>query len=334
MISEGFGVGILGIGSSIPEKVLTNADLEKMVDTSDEWIIKRTGISERRILEENIPAYTLGAKAGKAAIEDAGLTPEDIDLIIVTTETPDYLVPSMSCIIQNELGAKKAAAFDLNAACTGFMYGITVAKQFIETGFNGYKNILVIGCEALSKVTDYEDRATCILFGDAAGAAVIGPVPNGYGILSSHLGADGGLGHNITVPCLTCTESDLEVRPNTKKNSLWMNGSEVFKFAVKIMEQATLQVLDNVKMTLEDVKVIIPHQANIRIIDGAVKRLGVNEEKVYVNLQKYGNMSSASIPVALDEVIKAGRIEKGDNIVLVGFGGGLTWGSVLIKWSK
>ncbi len=334
MISEGLGVGILGIGSCVPEKVLTNADLEKMIDTSDDWITKRTGISERRILDKDTPGYTLGIKAGKAAIEDAGLVPEDIDLIIVTTDTPDYLVPSTSSIIQNGLGAKKAAAFDLNAACTGFMYGVTVAKQFLQTGFNGYKYVLVIGCEALSKVTDYEDRATCILFGDGAGAAVLGHVPEGYGILSSYLGSDGSMGHNITVPCLTCTEADLEVRPNEKKNSLWMNGSEVFKFAVKIMEQATLQVLENANMTLDQVKVIVPHQANIRIIEGALKRLGVTEDTVYVNLQKYGNMSSASIPLALDEIIKEGRIQKGDNIVLVGFGGGLTWGSVLIKWSK
>ncbi len=333
MINEGFGVGILGIGSCSPDKVLTNSDLEKIVDTTDEWIVKRTGISERRILDKGSPSSDLGFKAGKTAIENAGLTPEDIDLIIVATETPDYLVPSMACIIQNRLGARKAAAFDLNAACTGFMYGITVAKQFIETGFNGYRHILVIGCESLSKVTDYQDRATCILFGDGSGAAVIGRVEKDYGILSSYLGADGGEGHNITVPCCYISEEDLKVRPNEKKNALWMNGSEVFKFAVRIMEQATLRVLGSANMALEDVKIIVPHQANIRIIEGAAKRLGMSEEKVYVNLQKYGNVSSASIPLALDEIVKAKRVNKGDNIVLVGFGGGLTWGAVLIKWS-
>ncbi len=329
-----YGVGILGIGSCLPERILNNSELEKMVDTSDEWIIKRTGISERRILDKDTPTYELGYKAGEMAIKDAGLTPEDIDLIIVTTETPDYLVPSASCIIQNKLGARKAAAFDLNAACSGFMYGITVAKQFLETGFCGYKHILVIGCEGLTKLTDYQDRATCILFGDGSGAAVMGRVEKDYGILSSYLGADGSEGHNITVPCLTMTEKDLEVRPNEKKNSLWMNGSDVFKFAVKIMEQSTLKVLEDVNMSLDDVSLIVPHQANIRIIEGATKRLGVSPEKVFVNLDKYGNMSSASIPVALDEAVKNGTVKKGDNIVLVGFGGGLTWGAVLIKWSK
>ncbi len=334
MSSEAFGVGILGLGSCIPEKVLNNFDLEKMVDTSDEWITKRTGISERRVLDKDTPAYELGLKAGEEAIKNAGLTPEDIDLIIVATETPDYLVPSSACIIQNKLGAKKAAAFDLNAACTGFMYGVTVAKQFIETGFNGYKYILVIGCEGLTKLTDYEDRATCILFGDGSGAAVIGKVEKGYGIMSACLGADGGLGHNITAPCLFVSEEDRQVRPNDNKNCLWMNGSEVFKFAVKIMEQSTLKVLDDAGLTLDDVKLIVPHQANIRIIEGAAKRLDIPLERVFINLHKYGNISSASIPLGLDEAVKAGSISKGDNIVLVGFGGGLTWGAVLIKWNK
>jgi 3-oxoacyl-[acyl-carrier-protein] synthase-3 len=332
--NEGFGIGVLGLGVCIPKNVLTNSDLEKKVDTSDEWIIKRTGISERRILDKNKPAFELGAEAARMAIKDAGLTPEDIDLIIVATETPDYLTPSSSCMVQKLIGANKAAAFDLNAACSGFMYSLTVAKQFIQTGFNGYKNILVIGCEGLSKVTDYDDRATCILFGDGAGAMVIGKVEEGYGILSSYMGADGNEGHNITVPCCYSTEEDIRIREHDNKRVLWMNGSEVFKFAVRVMEQSTRKVLDDKNLTLDDVGLIIPHQANIRIIDGAAKRLNIAKEKVYSNLHKYGNTSSASIPIALYEAMQDGLIKKGDNVVMVGFGGGLTWGSVLLKWSK
>ncbi len=334
MNNERFGIGVLGIGISIPTNVLTNSDLEKKVDTSDEWIVKRTGISERRILDKDQPAYELGAEAAKMAIKDSGLTPEDIDLIIVATDTPDYLTPSSSCIIQKLVGASKAAAFDLNAACSGFMYGLTVAKQFLETGFNGYKNILVIGCEGLSKIVDYDDRASCILFGDGAGAMVIGQVEEGYGILSSYMGADGNEGHHITMPCCSINENDLSVRENDNKKVLWMNGSEVFKFAVRVMEQSTIKVLDDKNLTLDDVTLVVPHQANIRIIDGAAKRLNISREKVYSNIQKYGNTSSASIPIALYEAVQDGLVKKGDNIVLVGFGGGLTWGSVLLKWSK
>ncbi|KNY26039.1 beta-ketoacyl-ACP synthase III [Pseudobacteroides cellulosolvens] len=334
MSNERFGIGVLGLGISIPKNVLTNSDLEKMVDTSDEWIMKRTGISERRILDKDQPAFELGAEAAKMAIKDSGLTPEDIDLIIVATETPDYLTPSTSCIIHKLIGANKAAAFDLNAACSGFMYGLTVAKQFLENGFNGYKNILVIGCEGLSKIVDYSDRASCILFGDGAGAMVVGKVEEGYGILSSYMGADGSLGNNITMPCCSINESDLSVREHENKNVLWMNGSEVFKFAVRVMEQSTRWVLDDKNISLDDVSLIVPHQANIRIIEGAAKRLNVPNEKVYSNLNKYGNTSSASIPIALYEAIQDGLVKKGDNIVMVGFGGGLTWGSVLLKWNK
>ncbi|MCX7921816.1 MAG: ketoacyl-ACP synthase III [Clostridia bacterium] len=323
-------VGILGIGSCLPDKVLTNSDLEKMVETSDEWITKRTGISERRILDKNTPAYELGIKASQAAIKDAGITPEDIDLIMVTTETPDYLVPSMACIIQEALGAKKAAAFDLNAACSGFVYGLTVAKQFISTGY--YKHILVVGCEALSKVTDWEDRNTCVLFGDGAGAAVIGPVEEGYGILATDIGAEGSF--TITLPCCSLSEADVECREHDNKQVLWMDGGEVFKFAVRVMAAATERVLNDTGMSLEDIKMIFPHQANIRIIEGAAKKLGVSKDKVFTNVHKYGNISSASIPVALDEAVKNNTLSKGDNLVLVGFGGGLTWGSAIVKWSK
>lgn len=325
-------VGILGIGSCLPEKVLTNADLEKMVETSDEWITQRTGISERRVLEKEEPAYTLGVKAAVRALEDAGITAEDIDLIIVTTETPDYMAPSTACIIQSKIGAKKAAAFDLNAACTGFVYGMTTAQQFIRTGY--YKYALVIGVEGLSKATDWEDRNTCILFGDGSGAVVLGAVEEGYGLLGTYLGADGNIGHNITIPGFYEDPGEYEKRVHEHKRTVWMDGGAVLKFAVRIMESSTNEVLSRCGLSIDDINLIVPHQANIRIVEGAAKRLGVSSDKVMVNLDQIGNISSASIPVALDQAVKAGKVSKGDHIVLVGFGGGLTWGSAIIKWAK
>ena len=326
------GIGIIGLASAVPDKVLTNSDLEKMVDTSNEWILKRTGLSERRILESDTPAYVLGVKAAKKALDDSGLRPEEIDLIIVTTSCPDYLSPSISCIIQKEIKAVNAAAFDLNAACSGFIYAITTAQQFIATGY--YKNILVVACEGLSKIVDWEDRNTCVLFGDGAGAVVLGKVENEYGIINTEIGADGSIGHYITIPCCHLSDEDMKNRLHENKMVLWMDGTEVFKFAVKIMASAVERVLDKSNMTMDDVELIIPHQANIRIMDGAAKKMGIPVEKVYSNVHKYGNTSSASIPLALDEAWKTGRISKGDSIVLVGFGGGLTWASALIKWSK
>ena len=331
-MSMTYSCGILGLGSSLPEKVLTNYDLEKIVDTSDEWISKRTGISQRRVLDEDKPAYQLGVDAAKKALDDAGIEAEELDLIIVTTETPDYLTPSMSCIIQSKIGAQKAAAFDLNAACSGFIYGMTIANQFIKSGY--YKHVLVVGCEGLSKIVDWKDRNTCVIFGDGAGAAVLGPVEEGYGIITTHIGADGVLGKNITMPCCYIGPEDIQVRSGDNKKVLWMDGSEVFKFAVRIMEQATNKVLEDSGLSMEDIKLIVPHQANIRIIEGAAKRLKVSEDKIFTNLHKYGNISSASIPLGLNEAYREKLISKGDNLVLVGFGGGLTWGSVLVRWSK
>ena len=321
------------MGSCVPEKTLTNSDLEKMVDTSDDWIIKRTGISERRILEKDEPAYRLGVEAAKQAIEDAGLKVEDIDLIIVTSTTPDYLVPSTSCIIQKEIGAVKAAAFDLAAACTGFVYGITVAQQFIQSGF--FRYVLVVSSEGMSKVTEWKDRNTCVLFGDGAGAAVLGKVEDGYGIISTYIDADGTQGNNITIPCFYVPQEDVARRANYEnKRTLWQEGQEVFKFAVKIMPYATEKVLKDAGIKTEDLKYIIPHQANIRIIDSAAKRLGIEPEKVYTTIRKYGNISSASIPVALTDAYRKKCLQKGDYLVFVGFGGGLTWGATLLRWSK
>ena len=323
-------VGIIGTGSYLPEKVLTNFDLEKMVDTSNEWIIKRTGISERRILDEDVPSYSMGIEAAKRAIENANLQAEDIDLIVYATITDDYYTPSAACIVQGAIGACNATAFDVNAACTGFIYALVVAQQFIASG--QYKHALVIGCEALSKITDWKDRNTCVLFGDGAGAVVLGQVDEGFGILNSFLGSDGSSAMVLNAPSLYISEEEKEKRQNDKLNSLWMDGTEVFKFAVKTMSSATLKVLEELNMSIDDLQHIFPHQANTRIIDGAIKKLGISDDKLYYIIHKYGNISSASVPVALDEANREGRLKKGDNLVLVGFGGGLTWGSIALKW--
>jgi len=304
-----------------------------MVDTSDEWIVQRTGISERRILDKDTPTYTLAVEAARQAIKDSGIRPEQIDLILVTTSTPDFLTPSTSCIVQKETGAVNAAAFDIMAACSGFIYGLTIAKQFIETGY--YEHVLLVSSEGMSKAVDWTDRKTCVLFGDGAGAVVMGKVDEGYGILSTYLGADGTNGHNITIPCLYMSEEELEKRKDYEnKIAVYQDGHEVFKFAVKIMPYATEKAMEKADITLDDVKYIIPHQANSRILESAAKRLGVAIEKVYTIIRKYGNMSSASIPVAMDDAYRKKRISRGDNLVLVGFGGGLTWGSALLRWSK
>ncbi len=323
-------VGIIGTGSFLPEKVLTNFDLEKMVDTSNEWILKRTGISERRILDEDLPTYTMGIEAAKRALENANLQAEDIDLIVHASVTDDYYTPSTACIIQGAIGASNATAFDVSAACTGFIYGLEIAQQFIASG--RYNHALVIGCEALSKITDWKDRNTCVLFGDGAGAAVLGKVDEGFGILNTFLGSDGASAMVLNAPNLYITEEEKEKRQNGKLNSLWMDGTEVFKFAVKTMSSATIKVLEELNMTVDDLQHIFPHQANTRIIDGAIKKLGVTDDKLYYIIQKYGNISSASVPVSLDEANRDGRLKKGDNIVLVGFGGGLTWGSIALRW--
>lgn len=333
MGSELFNVGILGTGSFLPDRVLTNFDLEKMVDTTNDWIIKRTGINERRILDDSQPAYEMGVEAAKKALEDACLDALQIDLIIVSTNSPDYLSPSTAAIIQGKIGATNAAAFDINAACSGFVYAAVTAEQFIKSGY--YKYILVISVEALSKITDWEHRNTCVLFGDAAGAAVFGKTSDGTGLLSSWLGADGTMSNVITVPCCFANDEDIEKRVYGKKQVIWMDGSEVFKFAVRIMTEASKHVVEKASLTMEDIDLIIPHQANLRIIEGAAKRLGISEDKVFsTNVRKYGNTSSSTIPLALDELSRSKSIAKGNNIVLVGFGGGLTWSAALLKWSK
>lgn len=309
------GVGILGIAHFAPEKVLTNADLEKMVDTSDEWIRTRTGIEERRIASDDIDTSDMAYFAAAEALDHAGVSAEEIDMILVATVTPDQPFPSVSCMIQERLGAKNAAAMDISAACAGFMYGVITAEQFIKSG--NYKNILVVGVEKLSKITDWTDRNTCVLFGDGAGAVVVGEVSEGKGILSFELGADGSGGKHLL-----------------QEDYLFMNGREVFKFAVRQMPESSINVIEKAGINKEDVDYLIPHQANIRIMEAARQRIGISADKMATTIKKYGNNSSASIPMALAESVKNGKIKDGDIVVMVGFGAGLTWGAIALRWGR
>lgn len=329
---KNYSVGITGVGKYIPEDVLTNHDLSKMVDTSNEWIIERTGIRERRIAKSDIATSDLGTEAARAALEDANVKPEEIDLIIVATTTPDHAFPSTACIIQKNLGLTNAAAFDLSAACSGFVYGLATGSSFISSG--AYKKILVIGAEVFSKIVNWKDRNTCILFGDGAGACVLERCEEGYGILSFDLGADGSGGDCLIVPAGGSRMPATSETVDKDLHYVQMDGKEVFKFGARIMEKATRNALEKANLTTEDLDFLVPHQANIRIIESAAKKLKINSEKLCINLEKYGNMSSASIPVSLEEVVKENRIKKGDIVVLVGFGAGLTWGSMAIRWNK
>lgn len=321
--------GILGLGYYVPPEKITNSDLEKMVDTTEEWIITRTGIKERRIASKGVTSSDLGVKASKAAIKDAGLRPEDIDLIITATITPDMFFPATACIIQDKIGAKNAACFDVNAACSGFVFAMVVAQQFINVGT--YNNILVIGTEKLTSIVDWKDRSTCILFGDGAGACIVGRSKDKK-IISSFMGADGSGGNLLSVPAggsrLPTTEDTVKDRLHFLK----MEGNEVFKIAVRIMVDSATKAIKKAGLRLDDISLFIPHQANIRILLAVAKRLGVPQEKIFMNIERYGNMSAASTAVALAEASQQGKIKKGDYVVLVAFGGGLTYGAVVIKW--
>ncbi|WP_027340537.1 beta-ketoacyl-ACP synthase III [Halonatronum saccharophilum] len=331
MRSEVRKAKVAGVGSFVPEKVLSNSDLEDMVDTNDEWITTRTGIKERRVVEEGMSTSDLAYEAAKLALADAGLKAQDLDLILVATATPDHLAfPSTACIVQDKLGAKGVPAFDLAAACTGFVYGVSVATQYIETG--AYDNILVIGAETLSKIIDWEDRSTCILFGDGAGAAVLTPTEKG-GILSNLLGADGAQSQVLKVEGGGSKNPLSQSIIDEGLHYIEMEGNPVFKFAVRILGRAANEALEIAGLDDSDIDYLVPHQANIRIIDAAAKRLDLQKEQVYVNLDKYGNTSAASIPLALDGAVKSGDIKEGDIVVLVGFGAGLTWGATVIEWS-
>ncbi|MFH1837612.1 MAG: beta-ketoacyl-ACP synthase III [Candidatus Omnitrophota bacterium] len=322
--------GILGVGKYLPENILTNADLERMVNTTDEWITSRTGIKERRIAAENEATSDMAEKAAKSALKDAGLTPQDIDLIIVATITPDMFFPSTACLLQHKLGAGPIPAFDIAVACSGFVYGIAIADNFIKSGT--YKKALVVAAEKLSAVTDWEDRSTCVLFGDGAGAAVLGEVEEG-GILGTSLGADGSKGDLLQLPAGGSRMPASIKTVENKLHTIKMEGNTLFKHAVKIMADAAKSVTEPLGLKGDDIDIIIPHQANIRILNALAKRMGVDpHEKVYLNIEKYGNMSAASSAVALTEAVEEGRIKKGDIILMDAFGGGLTWGALVIEW--
>jgi 3-oxoacyl-[acyl-carrier-protein] synthase-3 len=334
--------GITGLGYYLPEKVLTNFDLEKMVDTSDEWIRSRTGIRERRLAADDQSTADLAEEAARRALRDAGIGPEDVQLIIVATCTPDYQFPSTASLLQDRLKCS-CAAFDLGAACSGFVYALIVAQQFVSSG--AAQTVLVVGAEVLSRVTDWSHRNTCILFGDGAGAAVVQAVPAGYGVLGYDLGSDGSGGDLLKVeisktpvfPGTTVTAwgasgTDGHIDPQDHARYITMDGKEVYRFAVNVMGESALRAIEKCGITTDDIDLFVPHQANVRIIDAAARRLHLAPEKVFVNVQKYGNTSAASIPIALCEARAAGRLKPGDTIVMVGFGAGLTWASCVLKW--
>jgi len=331
MHREVVNAGILGIGACIPERILTNAELEQMVDTSEEWIRSRTGITERRIAEREQATSDLASVAAERALADAGTEPGEVDLVIVATNTPDMFFPATACLVQDRIGVKKkAGAFDLAAGCTGFVHALAVGSQFIAAGT--CRRVLVIGAEIMSRVINWEDRRTCVLFGDGAGAVVLGPVPSGSGILAFKLYSDGSGGPNLLIPAggSRCPAS-METL-DRKLHYLQMNGREVFKFAVRVMGEAAEEVIAEAGLEKPDIDFFIPHQANIRIIEPAAKRIGIPMEKVLVNVDRYGNTSTASIPLALEEAVRSCRINNGDHVVMVGFGAGLTWGAVVVKW--
>lgn len=321
---------IIGTGSSTPERVLTNKDLEAMVDTSDEWIITRTGIRERRIASDDEAVSTFAYRAALNALDMAGVAPDELDVIIVGTITPDMPTPSVACILQDKLKARRAWAFDVSAGCTGFLYSLAIADSLIKA--DSCKKALVIGTEVLSKITDYQDRTTCILFGDGAGAVVVSREKGDRGILSTHLYADGSCGDLLYMPGggSACPASHASV--DNRMHYLKMDGNKVFKIAVKSLEEAALTVLRHNNISGKDIDLLIPHQANVRIIQAIAKRLELPPEKVFMNIEKYGNTSSASIPIALDEANRQHRIKKNDLILLDAFGAGFTWGAALLRW--
>ncbi len=327
---QGQSCSISGVGSYVPERILTNAELEKIVDTTDEWITTRTGIKARRIAAADEFTSDLATKAALRAMEKAGVTAAEIDLIIVATITPDMPFPSTACLVQKKIGAKRAAAFDLEAACSGFIYALEIAQQFIMS--RTYKTVLVIGAEKLSSITDWKDRNTCVLFGDGAGAAILQNRPNAHGLLTAVMGADGEKSDLLFMEgggsrCPATVDS-----VNARMHYLRMEGKETFKNAVQAMQSAAEEALRRCELNITQIKCIIPHQANRRIIDAVGERLGATPEQLFVNLEKYGNTSAASVAIALDEAVESGRVQRGDLILLVVFGAGLTWGAAVIEW--
>ena len=322
---------ITGWGMAVPEKVLTNEEIARMVDTSDEWIVSRTGIRERRIASQDQSSASLATDAALKALEVADLKPSEVDLIVVATSSPEYLFPATACVVQDQIGAKKAGAFDLSAACTGFIYAVNMAAQAIQSG--AIDNALVIGAETLSRLTNWQDRNTCILFGDGAGAFVLQMSYEPGGVLSAVMRSDGSGGNSLYIPA---GGSRIPTTAETVAQGLHyihMNGREVYRFATRVMIQATQEAVADAKLEMQDVDLIIPHQANQRIIEAAARGLDFPMEKVVSNVDRYGNTSTASIPIATCEAFKDGRLHPGDKIVFVGFGGGLTWGAAVAQWT-
>lgn len=322
--------GIRGIGVYVPERILTNQELEKMVDTTAAWIVSRSGIRERHIVAPEQATSDLALIAAERALTDAGMKAEEIDLVIVSSNTPDTIFPATACLVQNRLGIKRAGAFDLQAGCTGFLYGLVLAAQFVENGY--YKNILLIGSECLSRITDYDDRKTCVLFGDGAGAVIVSQVPPGYGLLSSTLRSDGSGGDFLILPAGSSRLPASHETVEQKLHYIHMNGRELYKFAVRALEESSREALAAAGLTLNDVDYFISHQANIRIIEAVAKRLNMVPEKVAKVIERYGNNSVASIPLALHEALQEDKIMDGNYIVMTAFGAGLTWSAVVIRW--
>ncbi len=326
----GQNAGIIGMGHSYPEGILTNVDLEKLVDTNDEWITTRTGIKQRHKAEDHEYTSQFGAKAAVQALKRSGLRPTDIDIILCATTTPDQIMPSTGALIQAQIGATNAGAMDVFAACSGFIYGITMVESMIRTG--QIKHALVIGAEVLTKYVDYTDRGTCVIFGDGAGAAVLGPVPEGKGILATKIRSDGRYEDQLYAPGggtkLGTTHKTIDDREHFFK----MKGNELFKVAVRSMADISAEMVEKAGYTVDDIDIVIPHQANQRITDAVASRLGVPDEKVYSNIAEMGNTSSASIPIAMDECIQSGRIKEGSLVLLTAFGGGVTWGGTVIRF--
>lgn len=330
-MSQKINAGILGTGSYLPEKILTNKELEKIVDTSDEWIVTRTGIHERHVSRPDETTSDMAAEAAKKALFKAGLKATDMDLIIVATISPDMPTPSTACLVQQKLGAPQAAAFDLSAACSGFVYGLSVAKAFVESGL--YKHILLIGAEKLTAFVDWKDRTTCVLFGDGAGAAIIGQVKeDGHKVLGTFLAANGCEADLLKIPGGGSKTPASDQSLQDRAHYLKMQGKEIFKIGVKVMVSSSLKVLEEAGLTLDQVSLVILHQANLRIIQAVGEKLGIPEEKIYINVDKVGNTSAASIIIALDEAINRGRLKKDDYVVLAAVGAGTTFASALIKW--
>jgi 3-oxoacyl-[acyl-carrier-protein] synthase-3 len=321
---------VTGWGMAVPERILTNNEIARIVDTTDEWIVSRTGIRERRIADEKDSTASLATRAAMRALDKTDIEPKDLDMVIVATATPEHIFPATACLVQDNIGASNAGAFDLSAACSGFIYGVSLVSQSIQAG--AIQNALVIGAETLSRFINWEDRGTCILFGDGAGAFVVQARQEPGGYLSSVMRADGSGGSLLSIPAGGSHQPTTAETLHKKLHFIHMNGREVFRFATRVMADATRQVVDRAGLEVEDLDVIIPHQANRRIIESAARGLGLPMDKFVVNLDRYGNTSSASIPIAACEALDTGRIEPGDRLVMVGFGAGLTWGALALEW--